>query len=209
MPTVSVRGKQSHASSLLSLGHAALAAVVGPGDCVFDATAGQGYDTEFLTHLVGPTGRVWAMDIQETAVHISKARLQAAAWPTPSAELGNTPHVQIIQGDHSQFCPALFGETMCHFQAVVFNLGFLPGSNKSVITTAASTVQALDTLWPFLNAGGLLCVHTYSGHTGALQEAEAVAAWLACLPWNLAQVQACTQFNKPKNPETLYLVYKK
>ncbi|MDD2234189.1 MAG: class I SAM-dependent methyltransferase [Desulfitobacteriaceae bacterium] len=39
-----------------------------PGDKVMDATAGRGRDTLFLSECVGPTGKVYALDIQEQAL---------------------------------------------------------------------------------------------------------------------------------------------
>lgn len=39
--------------------------VVEPGDFVIDATMGNGHDTAFLAELVGPSGEVFAFDIQK------------------------------------------------------------------------------------------------------------------------------------------------
>lgn len=52
----------------LSIVHGFLAQHLGPGMFAVDATAGNGHDTAFLCGLVGPTGRVLAMDIQPAAV---------------------------------------------------------------------------------------------------------------------------------------------
>jgi predicted methyltransferase len=38
--------------------------VLRPGDTVVDATAGNGQDTLFLAEAVGPTGTVYALDVQ-------------------------------------------------------------------------------------------------------------------------------------------------
>lgn len=38
------------------------------GDTVIDATAGNGHDTVFLAQLVGRQGRVWAFDVQSSAL---------------------------------------------------------------------------------------------------------------------------------------------
>ena len=35
-----------------------------PGDAVIDATMGNGHDTAFLCRAVGPSGRVYAFDVQ-------------------------------------------------------------------------------------------------------------------------------------------------
>ena len=41
---------------------------LGEGDIAVDFTMGNGYDTEFLCRTVGPTGHVYAFDIQAQAV---------------------------------------------------------------------------------------------------------------------------------------------
>ncbi len=48
----------------------------GPGDCVVDATAGNGSDTLFLAQSVGPRGRVFAFDVQAEALENTRRRLE-------------------------------------------------------------------------------------------------------------------------------------
>ena len=49
----------------LHFSHQLLKEVVEPGDFVIDATMGNGHDTAFLAELVGPSGEVFAFDIQK------------------------------------------------------------------------------------------------------------------------------------------------
>ena len=51
---------------------------IAEGDCCVDATAGNGGDTEFLCRCVGRTGKVYAFDIQKTAIEHTKMRLKEA-----------------------------------------------------------------------------------------------------------------------------------
>ena len=51
---------------------------VGKGDRVVDATCGNGRDTLLLARLVGSTGRVWAFDVQASALAATEAELSAA-----------------------------------------------------------------------------------------------------------------------------------
>ena len=53
---------------------------VRPGDLCIDATAGNGYDTEFLCSLTGEKGRVLAFDIQEQALEQTRQRLERAGY---------------------------------------------------------------------------------------------------------------------------------
>ncbi len=45
------------------------------GRLAIDATAGNGHDTLFLAELVGPTGRVWAVDLQDAAITRTRERV--------------------------------------------------------------------------------------------------------------------------------------
>lgn len=51
------------------------------GDICIDATMGNGYDTELLCRLVGPTGKVLAFDIQNTALQNTEKRLRKSGVP--------------------------------------------------------------------------------------------------------------------------------
>ena len=53
--------------------HAIIRQVVRPGDVAIDATAGNGHDTRFLAELVGQTGHVFAIDLQQEALQRTAA----------------------------------------------------------------------------------------------------------------------------------------
>jgi hypothetical protein len=62
--------------------------------------------------------------------------------------------------------------------AITFNLGYLPGSDKSIQTRAESTEEALAASIQLLTPGGYLCVTAYRGHSGGAVEAETVEAFM-------------------------------
>ncbi len=70
----------------------ALRAHLVPGGFAVDATAGNGHDTVFLCHAVGPQGRVLALDIQQKAVDATNMRLQKMGL----AQIGRA-----IKADHA------------------------------------------------------------------------------------------------------------
>lgn len=49
---------------------------------------------------------------------------------------------------------------------VAFNLGYLPGGNKSIITASNTTVLALKAAESVLMPGGLISLVVYIGHPG-------------------------------------------
>ena len=70
--------------------HQILKRHVRAGDFVIDATAGNGHDTQFLADQVGPSGRVWAIDLQSEAIDATRQRLSAA---------GKSDSVFLVQAD--------------------------------------------------------------------------------------------------------------
>ena len=65
--------------------------------------------------------------------------------------------------------------------AVVFNLGYLPGASHNVFTTPDTTLPALDAALALLRAGGILTVCAYSGGAQGTGERDAVVAWAHAL----------------------------
>lgn len=49
---------------------------------------------------------------------------------------------------------------------VAFNLGYLPGGDKKIITRSETTVLALEAAKRILAPGGLISIVTYVGHPG-------------------------------------------
>ena len=60
----------------------------------------------------------------------------------------------------------------------MFNLGYLPGADKSQITRPETTLAALDQAARLLRPGGLISLMLYHAHPGASTEVEAVRRWL-------------------------------
>ena len=62
--------------------------------------------------------------------------------------------------------------------AIVFNLGYLPGGDKSVITQSTNTIAALNHSLKLLKLTGLLSIVIYPGHPGGDLEAQAIGTWV-------------------------------
>jgi hypothetical protein len=93
--------------------------------------------------------------------------------------------------------------------AAMYNLGFLPRSDRRVITRAQSTLSSLAQAAEALSPGGALTVHAYGGHVGGREELEAVAAWFAALAHGAWEASCYSLCNKPRNPEALFLAAKR
>lgn len=146
-----------------------LGGIVQPGDTAVDATVGNGHDTLFLAQRVGPQGQVWGFDVQAQALQTAGDQLHAA---------GFAPRVQLIQQGHQHLSDVLPDRVRGHVAAVMFNLGYLPGSDKRLTTQADTTLTALHASLAWLRPGGVLSVLAYRGHAGGLQEADRVLDWM-------------------------------
>jgi 16S rRNA C1402 N4-methylase RsmH len=154
--------------SLVDAAQRAVAEVLRAGGTAIDATAGNGRDTLFLAGQVGATGRVYAFDIQQAALAATAVRLQQsglAAW------------VELIHAGHETMSHHLPAEHIGKIDAIMFNLGYLPGGDKSVITTIETTLQALHEATTLLAPGGVLTILAYPGHRGGDKETAAVRRW--------------------------------
>ena len=113
------------------------------GDVVVDATMGNGADTLFLAKLVGDTGRVYAFDVQKEALENTRARLE---------EAGVGERAVLLLAGH---------ETMREHvkeapQAVMFNLGWLPGAAHAVTTYTHTTLEAVNAAIEMVDAWACL-----------------------------------------------------
>ena len=175
--------------SLVKLAHTLIKDSVKTGDIVIDATVGNGHDTLFLMDLVKPSGKVFGFDIQLNAVESVKAKLQNQ----PFAEC-----VTLINAGHESM-----GERVpmdCHgkISAVMFNLGYLPGSDKRVITQTNTTLAALASARELVSVGGIITVLAYPGHEGGKAETDRVSKW--CLALDPSQYQVNHYESQPNNP---------
>lgn len=115
--------------------------------------------------------------------------------------------VLLLQADHATLGPVL--DTLAlggRLAVALFNLGFLPGSDKRRVTTAAGTLAALEAVEKALAPGGLISLHLYTGHPGGEDEAEAVLEHAARLPRTDWRVLRLSQHNKPRAAEHLLLL---
>ena len=142
--------------------------VIREGDTVIDATLGNGHDTVMLAELVGETGRVIGFDIQADAVGRTSARLLDHGL-LDRCELYAEGHQNIANRVHAPV------------RAAVFNLGWLPGGDKSVTTLWETTQVAISAALSLLEKGGGCTVCAYPGHEAGDRERFALMDWLATL----------------------------
>ena len=154
--------------SLLQQAHAILETHLYHGDVAIDATAGNGHDSLFLAQQVAPTGLVYSFDIQAAAITATQNRLIAA---------GFLNCVRLIQNSHAEMFACIKQQHHRKIKAIMFNLGYLPRGDKTLITQTDSTLLALNAAAELLAPAGIITILAYPGHQGGDTETAQVARW--------------------------------
>jgi 16S rRNA C1402 N4-methylase RsmH len=176
--------------------HVILSSRLRPGDVVVDATAGNGHDTVFLAQHVLPEGRVFAFDVQQEAIEATRRQIENL-----KLEIGDPQNVTLHHAGHERMAELLPQEVRGRLRAVMFNLGYLPGGDKALITRVDTTLSALEQALECLASDGVLSVVVYPGHEGGRKEADAVERWIAALPSDRFEAQRLGYVNfKPTTP---------
>ncbi|MGG1878214.1 class I SAM-dependent methyltransferase [Paenibacillus cisolokensis] len=168
--------------SVLSFAHKLVSERLQPGDIAVDATAGTGADTLFLARCTGAKGSVFAFDIQEEALQLTRQRLdKASSFDLASVSL----HLQ----SHEDMRGCIPAPYVGKVGAIMFNLGYLPAdeADKTVITQPETTIAALNDSLELLRPGGIVTIVLYPGHPGGETEARTVEHWAAAIPQHRAQ----------------------
>ncbi len=168
---------------------------VGAGCKVADATCGNGNDTIFLAGIVGERGRVWSFDIDKEALETTGEKLRQSFL---------SPVVELVHAGHERL-----GEFISEpLDAVVFNLGYLPGGVKSTVTRPETTLAALEQALGLLVPGGIVLLVVYIGHPGGVEEAEALEDWTARLPSPEYNVWRSSLLNRRTDAPYLVMIEK-
>lgn len=155
-------------NNVVEISHKIMSEVLKAGDTAVDATCGNGCDSLILSKLCGETGRVYAFDIQPGALANAKALLR---------EESVYDNVEFIWDSHDQIAKYV----KKNIDACVFNLGYLPRADKSVVTKADTTLKALKLAFELLKPKGHIIICLYLGHEGGRREYEAITAYINSL----------------------------
>jgi len=129
---------------------------------------GNGKDTLFLCELVGETGHVYAFDVQAEAVERTRERV---------AEAGFESRTTLLLSGHETMAK----HVKVPVQAVMFNLGWLPGAEHIVTTRMETTLQAVSAALDLIAPGGIVTVCVYPGHEEGARELEALREYVSKL----------------------------
>lgn len=157
------------------------------GDTAVDCTMGNGNDTEFLCHLVGDKGKVYAFDIQEEAVINTSKKLE---------KLNFLERAELILDGHQNIDKYIKQSV----KLVIFNLGYLPRGNHEITTKKETTLQAVQKCLDILEPNGIILLVIYPGHENGKIEKEALERFTSGLKqkeYNVANICFTNQINNP------------
>lgn len=173
-------------SKIIEYSHQLVRKRVNDGDFVVDATLGRGNDTLFLANLVGKNGKVYSFDIQKEAIEYSYNILE-------SNNLND--RVDIINDNHEKMANIIDKP----IKAIMFNLGYLPGGDKEIITKASTTIGAIKGGINLLENDGIITIVVYVKHDDGF-ESNKLNDFLKTLPqkeYSVIKYQFINQINFP------------
>ena len=183
----------------LSLAHGYWKEHLRPGDLAIDATCGNGYDTVALAKLLleDPNSFLIGLDIQPMALESTSSLL--------NKELP------------SLFLQRILLHRLCHSEIrsiplphaprlVVYNLGYLPGADKSLTTQTETTLKSLKEATNLIADDGAISVMCYPGHAEGMREEKAVLGWAEGLDPKKWQVSYHRWLNRPASPTFIWVL---
>lgn len=143
-----------------------------PLDLCIDMTAGNGHDTYFLAL---NSKKVITIDIQENAIQNTQKRCE------------DFDNIEYLVINHDKF------NIKTKISGVMYNLGYLPGSDKSIITSHNSTIASLNNL--INNIDKFITISCYRKHSGGNDEYIAVKQWVDTLPYQVDLLEYETELS--------------
>ncbi|MBQ6183642.1 MAG: class I SAM-dependent methyltransferase [Clostridia bacterium] len=158
-----------------------------PGGIAADYTMGNGHDTLFLSRTAGPRGRVYAFDVQAAALQSTALRLCR----------GNAPQNYVLIHDSHHNAGKYVTQKV---NAGMFNLGWLPGSDRTVFTRRETTLPAIAGAIERMAPDGILLVAVYPGHSEGDAEGKLIHEYLSSLDRRKYMCALFRITNSPASP---------
>jgi len=181
----------SKRQSLTETAHQYVSKHLAAGDIAIDATLGNGHDTLFLANQVTPLGHVFGFDIQQQAIDSTTQRLKSIGQYSTT----------LINASHAQMLTHIPSNYKGNIQAVLFNLGYLPGGDKTLTTEIESTLKGLNNALALLSTKGVISIIAYPGHPLGRLETQAVINYcqqLELVGYVVQQIHCASQSTAPQ-----------
>lgn len=152
-----------------------------------DATLGNGHDTDFLSQFFNT---VYSFDIQKRCID--------------KYALKNIQNVHLINESHDK----IENYNIESIDCAMYNLGFLPGGDKSITTNHVTSLTSIKKALAILSDNGIITIAIYTGHKEGLFEKESIINYVKTLPKNQFAVMHHIFLNRENNPPELIVIEK-
>ncbi len=171
--------------SHLSLAHQFWKRLLLPTDSAIDATCGNGHDTLKLAKIL-TEGHIFALDIQKEALEATQRLLSPE-------EMGR---VAFYHQSHVDF-------PVESVKLIVYNLGYLPGHNKSITTMVESTLLSVQKALSIATGG--VSITCYPGHPEGEREEKALLELCLTLDPKVFNVSYTRWVNRKGSPSLIFM----
>lgn len=178
---------------------------------VIDATCGKGNDllylikaahkaNNFTCHFIG-------IDIQEAALIATKEKI-ANCLKKNEINKEEAKKVNLYLQSHDQVIEDV-AKNGKPIDLIAFNLGYLPGTDHSVMTNANTVLKALHIGLEHLSKNGLITIVTYPGTKHGLEEQNILESYMSHLDQKIYDVARWNTLHQVNNPPQLYMLKKR
>jgi len=185
---------------ILPFARTLLETAITPGDIAVDATLGNGHDTLYLAKLVGEGGHVYGFDIQEEAVLNSRKRL---------VEQDLLNRTTLFTKGHEHISECIPNGHHGKVSTAIFNLGYLPGGDKSIVTKPNTTISAIEQLLTIMKPEAIIVLVIYHGHPEGAVERDKLLEFVRSIDQKKAHVLQYGYINQANNPPFIIAIEKR
>lgn len=181
------------------LSHSFWKPLLSPGDHVIDATLGNGHDTLFLAKiLLGfSEGELYGFDIQGKAVEKTRGLILSQCGED------SIERIHLFHESHDKMDRYVKKPV----KLIVYNLGYLPGGDKTITTEVESTLSSVAMGLNMLAPAGVLSITCYPGHSEGEREERALLDYFTSADPASCSVSHFRLLNRKRAP-SLILVQK-
>ena len=167
---------------------------------VVDATCGNGHDLLYLAKRAQKGCHLYGIDIQMKAIKSSKDLLQ-------SNDIEPEVSLTFIHDSHDLAVAHQLKDKV--IDLMIFNLGYLPGSNHEIITKPHHTIDAIKEGLNKLSKSGIITIVAYPGTPEGMDEMKSLISYLSDLEQKLYNVCHWQPLNQVNNPPELFILQKR
>ena len=170
-------------------------------DIAIDATLGNGFDALYLAKILiarKEPGKLICFDIQKKAIDSAKLLLRE------NLKKEHFKNINILHKSHEDLTKYIKEK----INLIVYNLGYLPKSDKKITTNVKTTISSIESGFKILAKKAAISIISYSGHFAGEKEEIALIEYLKKIDRNEYSVLHLRWLNKEKAP-TLFWIEKK